>query len=137
MRRRSIAALAVAILGVTVALGAGSAPAGAEPADSPGQYEVLGVRTLAQRNAIARTGVAIDGIEHRIATVTATNAEVTALRRLGFTVEPVLSTLDFPPSDSAYHNYAEMVAEVNQVVAAYPSIASKRVIGKTYENRDI
>src|SRR5689334_3584816 len=98
MRRRSIAVLAVAILGATVAFGAGS-PAGAEPADSPGQYEVFGVRTMAQRNAIARTGVAIDGVEHRIATVTATNAEVGALRRLGFTVEPVLSTLDFPPSD--------------------------------------
>jgi hypothetical protein len=30
-----------------------------------------------------------------------------------------------------------MVAEVNAIVAKYPAIASKRVLGKTYENRDI
>jgi hypothetical protein len=48
-----------------------------------------------------------------------------------------VSTFDFPPSDAAYHNYAEMVAEVNAIVARYPAIASKRVLGKSYEGRDI
>jgi len=136
MRRRILAALTAA--GAAAALLAAS-PAGADPSPSaePAQYEVSDVRTAAQRTAVARTGAAIDDVEHSVATVTATPAEVRALRRAGFTVQPVLAVLDFPPADAAYHNYAEMVTEVNQIVAQYPAIASKRVLGKTYENRDI
>ncbi|MGH3804733.1 MAG: M14 family metallopeptidase, partial [Pseudonocardiaceae bacterium] len=44
---------------------------------------------------------------------------------------------DFPSADSRYHNYAEATAEINQDLAAYPSIMSKKVIGKSYEGRDI
>ncbi|GIE81685.1 carboxypeptidase T [Actinoplanes philippinensis] len=139
MRRRSLAALAAVTFCAAAAISA-SSPAGArapsEPAP-PGEYEIADVRTLGARNAIARTGVAIEDIEHGVATVTATSGEVAKLQRLGFTVEPVVRTLDFPPADAAYHNYAETIAEVNAVVAAYPAIASKRVIGKSYEGRDI
>jgi hypothetical protein len=44
---------------------------------------------------------------------------------------------DFPPRDSAYHNYAEMVAEIKAVEAAKPAIVDVFSIGKSYENRDI
>lgn len=138
MRRRRTAvaaALAVAMLGALFT----GVPAGAAPAVStePAQYEIYDVRGQGQRNLIARTGVAIDSVEHATVTITATPAEVRALRRQGFDVQPLLSTFDFPPSDAPYHNYSEMIAEVNRVVAAYPSIAAKRVLGKTYEGRDI
>jgi hypothetical protein len=138
MRRRTIVALATITLAVTAVLSP-VGPAVAEPAGAQvaSQYEILDVRNLAQRNAIARTGVAIDGIEHGIATVTATGAEVRLLRRLGFTVQPTLSALAFPPADAAYHTYSELVTVVNQTVAAYPAIASKRVLGRSYEGRDI
>ncbi len=36
-----------------------------------------------------------------------------------------------------YHDYAEMVADVDAVVARYPAIAAKRIIGRTYQGRDI
>lgn len=36
-----------------------------------------------------------------------------------------------------YYSFSEMVTAMNELVAAYPSIASKTSIGKTYENRDI
>jgi carboxypeptidase T len=136
MRRRTLAVLAA---GCAAAALLAASPAGAEPSPSsePAQYEVADVRTPAQRNAVARTGAAIDDIEHSVATITATPAEVRALRRAGFTVQPVLSVQDFPPADAAYHNYAEMVTEVDQIVARYPAIASRRVLGRTYENRDI
>lgn len=45
--------------------------------------------------------------------------------------------MDFPSADSKYHNYAEATAEINQLVAQYPAIASKRVIGKSYQGRDM
>ena len=44
---------------------------------------------------------------------------------------------DFPPSDSRYHTYNEMVAEVTAVAAAHPDIVSLFSIGKTYKGRDI
>lgn len=149
MRRRRLTGLVIATA-AGLALIAGSAaaapPATAEPrADTAAQYEIYDVRTFAQRNAIASTGAAIDGIEHSVAEITATRSELRALRALGFTVRPAaeslpedeISTLDFPSRDAAYHNYAEMVAEVDAIVARYPAIASKRVLGKSYQGRDI
>jgi len=135
-RRTTVAVLAASLLGLTAAA---AGPASAKPfvSQEPAQYEVLDVRNAVQRNAIAGVGVAIDGVEHSIVTVTATPTEVRALQRQGLTVQPLLTTFDFPASDAPYHNYSELITEVNQVVAANPSIASKRTIGRTYEGRDI
>jgi carboxypeptidase T len=143
MRRRVTAAGAAVLAGIAL-FAAGPAEAGPGP-DESAQYEVFDVRTAALRNQVARTGAAIDGVEHSVAEITATAAEVKALRAQGFKVEKVLdqlspgqaSTMDFPPRDAAYHNYAELTAEVNRVVAAYPAIASKRVLGTSYEGRQI
>jgi murein tripeptide amidase MpaA len=131
-------ALAIAILGATATL-AGAGPAGAEAVAEPvpAQYEVYDVRTHAQLDRIARSGVAIDDIEHAVVTVTATDLEVRSLRRQGFSVQPILQTYDFPSSDAAYHNYAETIAEVDAIVAKYPAIASKKVLGTSYEGRNI
>jgi carboxypeptidase T len=147
MRRRVplLVAAAVAGLAVTAASSTIAGPATAEPRDLAvtAQYEVHDVRTLGQRNLIAGTGAAIDSVEHGVVAITATRAELKKLRALGFTVEALpaesggVSTLDFPARDAAYHNYSEMVAEVNSVVAAYPAIASKRVLGRSYQGRDI
>ncbi|GLY02486.1 carboxypeptidase T [Actinoplanes sp. NBRC 101535] len=139
-RRRSLAVLTAVALCVTGAFSA-SSPATAEPvADPAAEFEIYDVRTLAQRNTIARSGAAIENIEHGVATVTATGAEVSRLRRLGFTVqeaEPEAGILDFPPADSAYHNYAETLAAIDAAVAAYPAIARKQVLGTSYEGRQI
>ena len=45
--------------------------------------------------------------------------------------------MDFPSADSRYHNHAEMSAEIDQRIAQYPNIMSKRVIGKSYQGRDL
>lgn len=44
---------------------------------------------------------------------------------------------DFPPADSAYHNYKETTALLNGFVSANPGLASLSSIGKTIEGRDI
>ena len=44
---------------------------------------------------------------------------------------------DFPAGFTGYHTYAEVVADVNAVVAAHPTIASKLAIGKSYQGRTI
>jgi hypothetical protein len=69
------------------------------------------------------------------------------LRRAGFgalvalllatAVSPAFAATDFPAGYRAYHTYAEMVADLNSVVAAHPAIVKKFSIGKSYKGRDI
>ncbi|MEV6366422.1 M14 family zinc carboxypeptidase [Micromonospora musae] len=150
LRRALALAVAAGLAFVTVTTG----PAAARPGTGPGgsaaaEYRVLGPRTLADRNAVARTGAAIDYSEHGVLHVSATPAEAAAIGRLGFRLEAVpappstphthgdVGTLAFPPADSNYHDYAELTAVVNQVVASHPTIARKLSIGSSYEGRDL
>jgi hypothetical protein len=44
---------------------------------------------------------------------------------------------DFPESMSGYHNYPEMVAEIQQAAADHPEIVSVFSIGRSYQGREI
>jgi carboxypeptidase T len=140
--RLAVAAAAALALVLTATGPASARPS--EPETGPStQYTVSGARTPDARNAVARTGAAIDAVqEHGVLTVSATAAELRSIRALGLTVTAAtppagsdVGTLDFPPADSAYHNYAELIAVVNQVVADHPSIARRTNIGTSYEGR--
>jgi murein tripeptide amidase MpaA len=148
VRRRLVLVLTVvaglfAIAGSPVS--ADPRPAPAEQAPAAVQYRVLGPRTLADRNAVARTGASIDYSEHGVLYVSATRAEAAAITALGFRLEGVAAlpdrgsagTLAFPPADSNYHDYAELTAVINKLVTDYPSIVRKSSIGTSYEGRDL
>jgi len=144
--RRLTTACTILLAWVVVATVGGPAEAGpTRPADEATAYQVHGVRNLAQRNMVAKTGAAVDGIAHGVADVTATRSEVRRLRELGFAVEPrpaAAATDDvgiegFPPADARYHDYAELTAEVNAVVAARPAIARRFSLGTSFEGRDL
>jgi carboxypeptidase T len=146
------AATLAALLALAVAA---LAPAPAPDADADAdaeeqirQYEIHGPSTAAARTAIAAVGVAIDEADDHSVVVSANAAQAKGLRTLGHTLEPLpapparadgraVRPLDFPPADSRYHNHAEMNAEIDQRIAKYPAIMSKRVIGKSYQGRDI
>ncbi|HEX5594604.1 MAG TPA: M14 family zinc carboxypeptidase [Micromonosporaceae bacterium] len=150
--RRTAALAAAAAIGL---LATASTPGSAAPAESRSavraeqtattQYRVLGPRTLADRTAVARTGAAIDYSEHGVLHISATPAEAGAIRALGFQLEEIkapapstdIGIMGFPPADANYHDYAEMMAVVDKVVADHPSIARKHVIGRSYEGRDL
>ncbi|WP_087684275.1 M14 family metallopeptidase [Streptomyces malaysiensis] len=127
-----------------------TAPSAAETAADPSvkQYEVSGPTTPAARTAIAATGVSIDEVDARSLVVTADAAQAERLRTLGHRLTALpgppdrgqgrsAKPFDFPSADAKYHNYAEANAEINAAVAKYPAILNKRVIGKSYEGRDI
>ncbi|WP_433116986.1 M14 family zinc carboxypeptidase [Micromonospora sp. CA-246542] len=152
LRRVLVLAVVTGLGIVTVAAG----PVAAKPAPdrttestAATGYRVLGPRTFADRNAVARTGAAIDYSEHGVLHVSATAAEAAAIGKLGFRLEPLapppsaergageVGTLAFPPADSNYHDYAELTAVVNQAVADHPAIARKISIGTSYEGRDL
>ncbi|MFD5431715.1 M14 family metallopeptidase [Kitasatospora sp. NPDC127067] len=120
--------------------------------DTARQYRLDGPRTVAERTAVAATGVSVDAVLPEAVVVTATPAEAARLRALGwspvalpgprYAAEPGDEGLagplyDFPQVDSGYHNYAEATADIDAVVAAHPDIMSKRVIGTSYEGRPI
>ncbi|MEW1601215.1 M14 family metallopeptidase [Streptomyces sp. NPDC093808] len=154
-RPAALAALLALALAAPLSLTA-AAPAGADgarpaasSADDIRQYEIHQRTTPVTRTAIQRTGVTVDEADEETVVVSGRADQIRALRRQGYEVTPLgaapdrstaadgLRLFDFPSADSRYHNYAEMTAEIDQRIAAYPSIMSKRVIGKSYQGRDI
>ncbi|WP_066364121.1 M14 family metallopeptidase [Herbidospora mongoliensis] len=142
MKQRLTVVFTLIVLVLTTGLT--SAGAGAEPPPNR-QYTVDGVSTQEQRTAVSRTGAAIDEVAADRIVVTATTEEVAAIRALGHDVKaapnrltPVVpQPLDFPPADSAYHNVAELNAEVNAALSAHPAIIRKVAVGTSYQGREI
>ncbi|MFI7638262.1 M14 family zinc carboxypeptidase [Nonomuraea sp. NPDC049400] len=140
MRHRLVILLAaLSLISLTGMTGAGAA---AEPPANK-QYRVQGPANAQQRSAVAATGAAIEEVAKDSVLVTATEAEISAIRRLGYRVAEVprptspsgVGALDFPPADSGYHNFAEMTADINALVAAHPNIVSQTTYGTSYEGR--
>jgi carboxypeptidase T len=145
--RFTVVAAAIAATAVVMTMNpASSDRSQANGSRASAEYSVLNVTRLDQRNAIASTGAAINGPEDSRLVISATPDEIRKIEKLGFTVikeeAPAVSTqdvtpMDFPPADSAFHNYAEMNTDINNVLAAHPDLISKTLIGKSFQNRDI
>ncbi|WP_030232966.1 M14 family metallopeptidase [Streptomyces sp. NRRL S-455] len=141
-------ALAAPLYSTTYATADG-APRAAASADDVRQYEVHLHSTAKDRTALQRTGVTVDEVHGHGVVVSGRADQIRKLRALGYEVTPLgavpdrsageddVRLFDFPSADSKYHNYAEMTSEINSIVSANPSIASRRVIGKSYQGRDI
>lgn len=119
-------------------------PAGPAATVAPALHQVDGVRTPAQRDAVARTGVAIVEAGHGSVTVSGTAAELAAVRALGHTVTAVPAaaptgpaTSGFPSADAGYHDYAELTAELDRSAATYPALVRKSSIGTSYAGREL
>ncbi|KJY19261.1 MULTISPECIES: M14 family metallopeptidase [Streptomyces] len=155
-RRR--AGLTAALLALALGAPAYGMSATAAPPPSPStatqdeaivQYRIHGPSTVADRTALLRTGVSIDEVDDHTVVVSADTMQARKLKELGYKLTALpgppdrslpgiaASPMDFPSADSKYHNYAEATAEINQLVAQYPAIASKQVIGKSYQGRDL
>ncbi|MFF6805357.1 M14 family zinc carboxypeptidase [Streptomyces sp. NPDC012616] len=141
-------ALAAPFSAVTDA-SAGGARKPAPSADDIRQYEIHVHHSTPQlRTAIAASGVSVDEADEETVVVSGRAEQIGKLRAQGYTVSPLgaapdrvagdeVRLFDFPSADSKYHNHAEMTAEIDQRVAARPDIMSKRVIGRSYQGRDI
>ncbi|MEU3279903.1 M14 family metallopeptidase [Streptomyces antibioticus] len=142
-------ALAAPLTATVTDAAAGSAPKPAASADDIRQYEIhVHHSTPQMRTAIAAAGVSVDEADSETVVVSGRADQIRKLRAQGYEVSLVGSApnrvaedevrlFDFPSADSRYHNYAEMTAEIDQRIAAHPGIMSKRVIGRSYQGRDI
>ncbi|MFF8193853.1 M14 family metallopeptidase [Streptomyces bobili] len=142
-------ALAAPVSATATNAAAGSAAKPTASADDIRQYEIHVHHSTSQmRTAIAASGVSVDEADEETVVVSGRADQIKRLRAQGYEVAPLGAApdrvaegetrlYDFPSADSRYHNYAEMNAEIDQRIAAYPSIMSKRVIGTSYQGRNI
>jgi murein tripeptide amidase MpaA len=105
-------------------------------------YMIHNVFDVETRSAIAATGALILEVGHDYILVEATPQEKNYIQkkmRLDIAQPDGLDAqmLAFPPADSAYHDYAEMVAELNQAAADHSSIFSLFSLGMSYQGREI
>jgi carboxypeptidase T len=112
-----------------------------EQTDATAIYVVPNVLDVATRSQIAATGALILEVGHDYVLIEANRAEARAVERLGLqanspTVEQAV-TMAFPPADSAYHDYAEMVAVLQQAAADHSAIFSLFSMGASFEGRTI
>ncbi|CAM5290357.1 M14 family metallopeptidase [Streptomyces fumanus] len=147
-RRAALVTVLALALGAPLTATADSGGKSAPSADDIRQYEVHMRSDPASRTALLRAGVTVDSADEHSVWVSGRADQAARLKRLGYDVTPAnavpdrtqgddLRLYDFPSADSRYHNYAEMNAEIDARIAAYPGIMSKRVIGKSYQGRDI
>jgi hypothetical protein len=129
--RRLIFLSLILLLALTAA-----GPAAAQ-GDGISLYRIPNVFDAQTRSAIAATGAGIVEVGHDYVLVETTAAEAQAIRRLGLTLEPQAFTQAFPPADSAFHDYAEMVAELQQAASDHPGLFSLFSVGLTHEGRTI
>jgi hypothetical protein len=127
----------VGLLGLTWSL---AASAQKQVKNSTPVYIVRDVFNVQTRSAIARTGALILEVGHDYVLVEATEQEMKAIERLGLEVgkmtESEVMNL-FPPADSNYHDYAEMLTEIQQAAADHPAIFQLFSLGQSYEGREI
>jgi murein tripeptide amidase MpaA len=101
-------------------------------------YRIDNVVTREDRTAVARTGAAIDEVGEDHVIVRATPEEIRPFAAQATLIEGEMQVLAFPSADSAYHDYAEMTAEINAVAYSHPDIVSLlHNIGTSYEGREL
>jgi carboxypeptidase T len=105
------------------------------------RFVVYGVYTREQRSQLVAEGYDIgeaawaDHVE-----LYGPRWQARALALRGFRVEagPEVEGIDdFPPGDQGYHNYAEMVADLQAMAAAHPQTVHLFSLGTSYEGRNL
>jgi hypothetical protein len=137
-RRTVVGVALVALLGLSLST---AAPALRQSNERTPVYIIHNVFDAETRTAIAATGALIIEAGKDYVLVEATRQEKKAIEALGLSASepagPDATILAFPAADEAYHDYAEMVADLQQAASGHPDIFSLFSIGTSYEGREI
>jgi len=120
-----------------------SPPAAAQgPSDETEVLYIADIFDAETRSAIAASGALILEVGHDYILVEATPQEKKAIeRQVGRTIaKPTLEQalpLALPSADSNYHDFAEMVAEIQQAETDHSAIFDLFAMGTSYEGRTI
>lgn len=109
----------------------------------PGQHWA-GVRAKDkfERTRLAGLGFSIENVKSDMAYGFGAPEIIEKVKKAGFEVTAhfpasEIRAFDFPAGDAIYHNYSEMVAEIDSLVARFPGLAHKFTIGRSLEGREI
>ena len=139
-RRWAMAAVAIGLLGSLALPSNAAVPAGGPATQGNlvvGNYRIDGVANKYARTDIVRTGADIMFVGDTFVIVRANQNNLAAIRKLGYSPFAIPLPDDFPNADKNYHNYDEMVADINAVQAAHSDIVSIFSIGQSFEGREI
>src|SRR5687768_3649646 len=114
----------------------------AQSEDETKVYFVPNVFDVETRSLIAATGALILEVGHDYVLIEATPSEKKTIekhlgRRIAEPTEKQAIQMAFPSADSAYHDYAEMVAEIQQAEADHGAIFDLFSLGNSYQGRAI
>jgi carboxypeptidase T len=145
--RRGAVIGGIVALALSLAPSALAGPPDRSPSGSIKRYVVHGVYTREQRSLLVSQGYDIgeaafpDHVE-----VFASKSQARALAFTGYRVvgpkaiDRVFGPTainDFPPEDSNYHNYQEMIAALEAFASQYPEFIRTFSLGQSYEGRNI
>lgn len=132
---RHLAVLTLTLATILVSWSPGRTSEAAPP--QPPLYQVtLPAAGREERTSLAASGIVIDAVGPGTVTTIVDAAGLAELRAAG--LRPIAVTpLDFPPADSAYHNYAEMLAAIEKAAAARPDIVHITTAALSLEGRPI
>lgn len=96
--------------------------------------------TKEDRTKIHNTGATIESVQDDYVTVLAKQNEKVALEKMGivdvsFAFTPEM--MDFPPNDSQFHNYNEIIAAIETLKNKNKDLVQVEVIGQSVEGRNI
>jgi len=135
---KSVVAGGFSALALLLVPGVASAK-GPGPASGPSikRFVVQGVYTREQRSQLVAEGYDIgEAYWANRVELYASRAQARDLALRGFRIVPKAID-DFPPGDSNYHNYEEMVADLQAVAAAHPATVHLFSLGVSHEGRDL
>jgi carboxypeptidase T len=116
--------------------------ASAQGEDETQVFFIPNVFDVETRSRIAATGALILEVGHDYVLVEATERERREIQRmlnikLERPTQEQAVIMAFPSADSAYHDYAEMVAEIQQAEADHSAIFDLFSVGTSYQGRTI
>ncbi|RME15896.1 MAG: zinc carboxypeptidase [Bdellovibrio sp.] len=105
-------------------------------------YMKIKAKNKFERTDVANTGVAIEKVEDNFVYAIGLKKEAQKLKKMGrlVSISPLSKSthlLDFPPQDSQFHNYAELLEALNDIQKMAPQIVSLGELGKSLEGRSI
>lgn len=101
------------------------------------RYRVAGVTTREQRSAINAAGASIEKVGPDYVEIIATTEARDRVAALGFAISSAPQLSAGQPVDAAFHNYAQMVDDIQAVAAAHPAIVEIFSIGRSGEGREL
>ncbi len=106
-------------------------------AQAPDRFLVtLDVRTPQGRSALVAQGYDVWNATTTTITLAVNAQELTTLQQQDYDIL-TLAPFAFPPDFRDYHDYAEVIADLQNLVAAYPHLTRLESIGQSWEGRDL